>query len=514
MSDATQHPPTPSDADRLAAMLRAGHACVRIVTIEEDEARTVALQAAQALQRAPCTWSAVSGLVTGHIEGRGAVPETMRLGAACAWGVLNAPESVFVLLDACPALVGDHAAQRALRELVHACGARGGGVVLIDADEAATPPALKAGSTLFELALPDEETLGEIVKGVVRQMHRQAPVSTSLTRAEFSTIVRNLRGLSRRQAGVILREVVAEDRTLNIYDLNSILARKRRMLQSGGLLEYVKSPVDMDAIGGLPRLKAWLKARERAMDEDARAFGIEPPRGVLILGVQGAGKSLSAKAIATAWKRPLLRLDMGALYDKYVGQSERNLRDALHQAEVMAPNVLWMDEIEKAFAGSSGEGGGGGGGSDSGLSRRMLGMLLTWMQEHRSGVFLAATANDIDSLPPELMRKGRFDEIFFVDLPGPEAREAIFRIHLEKRKRPATGFDLARLVDASDGHSGAEIEQAVIAALLGAYADAKRELSTDDLVRALESSPPLSVTRAEKIAELREWARGRCVSAE
>jgi SpoVK/Ycf46/Vps4 family AAA+-type ATPase len=226
-----------------------------------------------------------------------------------------------------------------------------------------------------------------------------------------------------------------------------------------------------------------------------------------MLGVQGAGKSLCAKAIATAWHRPLLRLDVGNLYDQFIGQSERRLREALKQAETMAPNILWIDEIEKAFASAASRN------TDGGLSRRMFGSLLTWMQEHVAPVFLVATANDIEALPPELLRKGRFDEIFFVDLPTRDIRRDIFAIHLKKRNRQPQQFDLDRLADASHGFSGAEIEQAILSALHDAY-DRESELTNDLLLNAVTTSPPLSVTMAERIDELRQWARTRCVPAD
>jgi SpoVK/Ycf46/Vps4 family AAA+-type ATPase len=226
-----------------------------------------------------------------------------------------------------------------------------------------------------------------------------------------------------------------------------------------------------------------------------------------MLGVQGAGKSLAAKAVATAWQMPLMRMDVGALYDRYIGESERRLRDTLKQAEMMAPIVLWIDEIEKAFASAASRS------VDGGLSQRMFGTLLTWMQERAGGVFTIATANDIEALPPELLRKGRFDEIFFVDLPAEDARGQIFAIHLKKRARDPAAFDLATLTAASEGHSGAEIEQAVLAALHTAFA-AKQQLTTQHVLDALAASPPISVTMRERIAALRQWAKGRCVPAD
>ena len=226
-----------------------------------------------------------------------------------------------------------------------------------------------------------------------------------------------------------------------------------------------------------------------------------------MLGVQGAGKSLCAKAIATAWQRPLLRMDTGALYDRFIGESERRLRMSLRQAERMAPIILWIDEIEKAFASAASRN------IDGGLSQRMFGTLLTWMQEHQEPVFLVATANDIEALPPELLRKGRFDEIFFVDLPGKEVRGNIFAIHLKKRNREPEIFDLDQLAAASEGFSGAEIEQAVVSALHNAYA-ISREIDTAMILEAVKTSPPLSVTMAERVNSLRTWAKGRCVPAE
>ena len=244
------------------------------------------------------------------------------------------------------------------------------------------------------------------------------------------------------------------------------------------------------------------------MDAGRAAIRVGAAEGLLIMGVQGCGKSLAARAIAGEWGYELVRLDAGALYDKYVGESEKRLKKALDLAQKLAPVVLWIDEIEKAFAsaGTSGD-------ADAGLSQRLLATLLTWMQDREGGVFLAATSNNITVLPPEMMRKGRFDEIFFVDLPGERVREALFALHLKKRGRDASGFDVAKLADASEGFSGAEIEQAIGAGLYTAF-DKKQQLSTDVLMGELQSTRPLSVTRAEGIAAIREWAKSRAVPAD
>jgi SpoVK/Ycf46/Vps4 family AAA+-type ATPase len=320
-------------------------------------------------------------------------------------------------------------------------------------------------------------------------------------------IIRNLRGLTRRQAERIIIETVADDRRFDDDDVNLVISSKRRMLQRGGLLEYIQTPLTLDEIGGMRRLKRWLKIRRNALTPKGEDFGVDAPRGVLMLGVQGGGKSLCAKAVATAWHQPLLRMDPGALYNSYIGESERNLRQALRQTEMMSPVILWIDEIEKAFASAASQS------SDGGLSKRMFGSLLTWLQDREAAVFVIATANDIEALPPELLRKGRFDEIFFIDLPGSSTRKKIFEIHLRKRGRDPEQFDLAALAEASEGYSGSEIEQAVVAALHEALAR-NTKLETRFILSALQTSPPLSVTMAEKVESLRRWAQNRCVPAD
>jgi SpoVK/Ycf46/Vps4 family AAA+-type ATPase len=341
---------------------------------------------------------------------------------------------------------------------------------------------------------------------VVKEVSAERPVAVQVSRRDLDVIVRNLRGLTRRQARQIISECVRDDDRFDAADVNHVLAAKRRLV-GDGLLEYVEAPVDMAEVGGLRNLKAWLDRRRGWQDEKAAAFGLQPARGILLLGVQGAGKSLAAKAVATAWRWPLMRLDAGSLYDRYIGESERRLREALQQVERMAPVVLWLDEVEKGFASAASMS------SDGGLSKRMFGTLLTWMQERACPVFLVATANDIEALPPELLRKGRFDEIFFVDLPDLAGRTHILSIHLAKRKRDPARFDLAALAEASAGFSGAELEQAIVSALHEAYA-AGTELATAHVLAAIRASPPLSVTMAERIDGLRAWARGRCVPAE
>lgn len=498
-------PEQPTDAQRFEPLLRAEHPCVSIVTYEEDEALAVVRDAAGEAGVDLLIWSVAQGLRDGMIADGPTITGTEHPAAALV-AIAQMPRKVTaVMLDLADHLK-DERTMRCLRETISTTSKRGGHLILIDHSTHA-PACLRAVATPFELTLPGEAELERIVKDTLRKRNAVCRIAVDISRKDLTAVVRNLCGLSRRQARQIILDTVCDDRRFDVADVHTILAQKRNHLQGSGLLDFIEAPTSIDEIGGLRRMKFWLEQRREALSDEAKGFGITPPRGVLMLGVQGAGKSLAAKAVASAWQRPLLRMDVGALYDKYIGESERKLQDALHQAEMMAPIVLWIDEIEKAFASAASQS------SDGGLSKRMFGTLLTWMQEHEAPVFLIATANDIEALPPELLRKGRFDEIFFVDLPDAEARQMIFAIHLKKRGRDAKKFDLVKLAQVSDGHSGAEIEQAIKAALYGAFAH-KQELNDAHLVDAIQTSPPLSVTMAEKINDLRNWATGRCVPAD
>jgi SpoVK/Ycf46/Vps4 family AAA+-type ATPase len=295
------------------------------------------------------------------------------------------------------------------------------------------------------------------------------------------------------------------DGRIGTADLARVLASKRDVMGAAELLVFEQDLPAMGQLAGMKALKRWLLLRREAF-LDGAASGLPPPRGVLLLGVQGAGKSLAAKAIASSWQLPLLRMDFGALFDKFQGESERKLREALRAADAMQPCVLWMDEVEKGLCGGGGDG-------DSGAGQRMLGTLLTWMAERRSSVFLVATANDIERLPPELMRKGRFDEIFFVDLPDAAAREAIFASHLDRHRIPVQACELAALAAASEGFAGAEIEAAVLSARYAARA-LGQAARTEHVRAELARTRPLSVTRAEAIGALRAWAHNRTVAAD
>jgi SpoVK/Ycf46/Vps4 family AAA+-type ATPase len=361
-------------------------------------------------------------------------------------------------------------------------------------------------STSVRLPLPKAEDYAALLQRIVRDQCARGQVTVDLAREDGDRLIANLKGLTFEEAGRVLTKAIIEDGRLTRDDIAHVIAAKKTVIEREGILEYFPLEERMADIAGMDGLKDWLAKRRAIVADPKRAteFGLSFPRGVLLLGVPGCGKSLCAKAIAMEWSMPLLRLDPGKLYDKYVGESERNFRRAITVAERISPVVLWIDEIEKAFA--------AGGDSDGGLSMRILGSFLSWLQERRGDVFVVATANDITRLPPELMRKGRFDEIFFVDLPSVAERRAIFSIHLKKRQQPVNVFDLDALAAATDGFSGAEIEQVVVSGLYTAFSD-RRELSTALLVEEASKTRPLSVTMGERFAEMREWARERTVSA-
>ncbi|MBA3709369.1 MAG: AAA family ATPase [Planctomycetes bacterium] len=495
-----------TDRARLVKLLRARHPCIAVVTNDEAWALTTVVGAAVDCARQVLSWSTVRGICEGMFaEEHQRRPDSSVPAKALRHFALEDHAKVLVALDLAPHL-DDLLTLRALRELIDHCRTMRATLILIDHQDR-LPPVVSRAAVRFDLSLPTDAELAEVVKESLRRLKSDEPrIAMRLTGAQFAELVRNLRGLTRAQAEQVIADVAVEDDAIDEEDVQNVLARKRRLLHTAGLLEYVEVPVSLDDVGGVAALKRWLAVRKRALDDHAVEAGIEPPRGILLLGVPGSGKSLCAKAIATAWQRPLLRLDAGVLYDKWVGESESRLREALKQAEAMAPMVLWIDEIEKAFASAASHS------TDGGLSQRMFASLLTWMQERRSAVFLVATANDIEALPPELLRKGRFDEIFFVDLPDRAVRREIFRAHLARRKHDPSSFDLDALAERSDRFSGAEIEQAVVSAGIEAFA-AGEPLATARVLASVSATTPLAVTMAEKVERLRDWARTRCASA-
>jgi SpoVK/Ycf46/Vps4 family AAA+-type ATPase len=342
---------------------------------------------------------------------------------------------------------------------------------------------------------------------IVEDVRELKQVKIELDEAGRDRLLQAALGLTLGEAENVFARIIVKGERLSGADVSEVFAEKQQIIRKSGLLEYCSPAESFAHVGGLAILKDWLNKRAAAFTKDARAFGLPAPKGILMLGVQGCGKSLCAKAVSRLWQLPLLRFDMGRMFGSLVGSSEENVRRAISVAESVAPAILWVDEIDKAFAGSQGSGV-----SDGGTTARVFGTFLTWLSEKTAPVFVVATANDISQLPPELLRKGRLDEIFFVDLPSAEERGEIFRIHLERRRRQAEQFDLPALAEASRDFSGAEIEEAINSALYDAFYN-QRPLATDCILATLSQTVPLAKTMDEQINRLRRWAEGRARNA-
>ena len=415
---------------------------------------------------------------------------------------VNKP-GIYVLLDFHPFL-GNPVHVRLLKDISIRYRQVPRQIVLLSHD-VRLPAELESFSARFDMALPSEKERRKIIQRVADDWTRENPGSRVQADAKaYELLVRNLAGLTFRDTEQLAHNAIYLDGAITRTDLPGVMQAKYELLNRSGALQFDYETARFGDIGGLSRLKKWLTQRKAVFRGDASAAHLDAPKGILLIGIQGCGKSLAAKATAGIFGAPLLRLDFGAVYDKYHGETERKLRESLKTADVMSPCVLWIDEIEKGLAGRGGE---------TGTTQRVLGTFLTWMAEKKSQVFVVATANDISALPPELVRKGRFDEIFFVDLPDTSVRASIFSIHLANREQNLKDFDVKTLADATDGFSGAEIEQAVVAALYAAHA-ARETLATQHILEEVEQTKPLSIVMDEKVAGLRRWAAGRTVPSD
>jgi SpoVK/Ycf46/Vps4 family AAA+-type ATPase len=375
------------------------------------------------------------------------------------------------------------------------------------------PNDLQKEVTIVDFELPSFEEIKSVLDEMINANRKSGKIVVDLDEEEAERLAKAALGLTLQEAENAFARAMVDDGRLDSSDIEVILEEKQQIIRKTGILEFIKSDLQMEDVGGLENLKRWLSKRNKSWQVSAQRYCIPAPKGVLITGVPGCGKSLIVKAISAAWQLPLLRLDVGKVFSGLVGSSEENMRQAIKTAEAIAPSILWIDEIEKGFSTVFSSG-------DSGTSTRVFGTFLTWMQEKTKPVFVAAAANNIHSLPAELLRKGRFDEIFFVDLPTRYERIDIFRVHLNKRLLDAkvlgdlliTDDFIANLADITEGFVGAEIEQAVISALFEAFAE-NRSLTSDDFVVAIKNTVPLSVTQAEQIHAIREWANVRAVAA-
>jgi hypothetical protein len=476
------------------------HPLIVIDTVDEERVQSLLISVAAELQIAHFEWSLTRGLSRlpggSPIYGTAEPAQVLR---HLAWMDL---EAIFHLKDF-RAHLQDVAVARQLRELLGQFRSKRSAIVLTG-PEVELPPEIETDAARFKLEMPGKEELREVVRSVLTSLSNSGRVRIGLRSSDMNPLLQALSGMTANQARQAIAQAALEDGVLDAADIKKVLERKIQSIRESGLLEYFPVEDNQFELAGFEKLKEWLRRAQIGFSFEARQLNLQPPRGMLVVGVQGCGKSLCVKFVAREWCLPLLKLEAGRLYDKYIGESEKNFRKAVEAAESLAPVVLWIDELEKALASSASSE------ADGGLSRRLLGSFLTWLQEKKQDVFVAATANDIWSLPPELLRKGRFDEIFFVDLPNNAERAEILNLHLRLRKQDPERFDLARVVEATEGFSGAEIEQAIVAALYRALYE-KRPLDASLLLQEVLGTVPLSISRREDIDRLRKMAEGRFV---
>lgn len=476
---------------------------IPIVVIEtHEEPRVLELLTRLAIERGLLVqqWTLTDGLGRLGFGEEPMVEKSETPDVALAYIKMHGAAGLYVFCDLHP-FMDQPQIVRLLKDIALQHGQRQQTLVLVS-HQMDMAPELQRLSAQFSLTLPNERQLMSLVKEEARAYARKTGTRVKSDGATLQQLVANLKGVTYSDAQRLVRGAIVHDGAITSTDVPEVSKAKMELMNMEGVLGFEYDTASFGDIAGLSVLKEWLGKRKVAFFGDDASMR---PRGLMLFGVQGSGKSLAAKAVAGAWGVPLLRMDMGALYNKFFGETERNLREALKLAEVMGPCVLWMDEVEKGLAGDQ---------QDSGISQRILGTLLTWMAEHKQQVFVVATANNIHVLPPELMRKGRMDELFFVDLPGQKVREAIFSIHLKKRGLLDSKIDIALLAALAEGFSGAEIEQVVVSACYAARGQYGQDKpGTEQMLHEIQSTQPLSVTMAEHLNALREWASGRAVDA-
>ena len=497
-------------AQEMDVLIRARYPILYIVSSEETRALEALSGIAKQRQKKILEWSCTTGLAP---EGA-SIQVAKNRGAASRDPLIaldqvidHVEPAIFVFKDLHPFLGKAHpGVVRKLKEIAQHLKNSLKTIVLIS-PVVEIPSELEKEVTLITFPLPSAADFGELLDKITDELRQFSQVRIDLDGPDRARLLQAALGLTLAEAENVFARIIVQEESLAASHVQEVFAEKQQIIRKSGLLEYCAAPETFSEIGGLGVLKDWLRKRAVAFSEEARAFGLPAPKGMLLLGVQGCGKSLCAKAVSSAWQLPLLRFDMGRMFGSFVGSSEENVRRAIAVAESVAPAILWVDEIDKAFAGTQSSGS-----SDGGTAARVFGAFLTWLSEKSAPVFVVATANDISHLPPELMRKGRLDEMFFVDLPLAEDREEVFRIHLRRRGRSPSLFNIGALAGESASFSGAEIEQAVISALYDAFAEGV-ELHDRHLLGAIRQTVPLSTTMREQIDRLREWAAARTRNA-
>lgn len=519
--------------NRLKVLLDSSTPIVVMETVEEVRATRLVRAACAQLNLAAFEWTIASGLVRCGLESdagsfdSGSLPDgAYHSSNAAIAAEQNAKalynsrepaqmlanleamttEAAFILKDL-HRHMDDSVVIRRLRDVGQKFAANRRTLILT-APKISVPAELASLVEFLELPLPDRARLRQIIDETLVRLSRTHTLQRKLDPAGMDALAESLRGLTEEAAERAVSQALARRYALSPETIADVVEAKKELLRRSEMLDFIDTSENMASIGGLENLKNWLAQRRGAWEESARKFGLEPPKGVIILGVQGCGKSLCARAVAGEWNLPLVKFDTAVVYDKYIGETEKRIQKVFQVAEGLAPCVLWIDELEKVFAGSGPDSAS----ADAGVSSRLLASFLSWMQERKAAVFVAATCNNVTALPPELIRKGRFDELFFVDLPTLRERKQIVSIQLSKRQRKPADFDVDRIATAAAGFSGAEIDAAVQTAMYAAYA-AKTDVTTAHLLKAIGSTVPLSRTRAEEIDALRAWTADRAVPA-
>ena len=494
----------------IETLIRARYPILYIITSEELRVQNILVEIAAKRQKKVFEWTYSSGVVPAgsSIQShKNRSPATKDPLAALDMVIDQVEPAIFLFKDFHPFLTRNNfAVIRRLKDIALHLKNSYKTIVLIS-PVMEIPAELDKEVTVINFLPPSKEDLGALLDKIIEDLRDSKQVQIEMDDEGRERLLQAALGLTLGEAENVFAKIIVKNQRLSADHVNEVFAEKQQIIRKSGLLEYYTADEDFSGVGGLAVLKDWLNKRVVAFTAEAHAFGLPAPKGILLLGVQGCGKSLCAKAVSRLWQLPLLRFDMGRMFGSLVGSSEENVRRAIGVAESIAPAVLWVDEIDKAFVGSQSSGV-----TDGGTTARVFGTFLTWLSEKSAPVFVVATANDVSQLPPELLRKGRLDEIFYVDLPSEEERAEIFRIHIAKRNRRPEDFDLPALVAASHDFSGAEIEEAIISALYDAFY-AKEELTTAHVLTGLSQTVPMAKTMAEKIAAQRNWAKGRARNA-
>ncbi len=518
---ASPHRPVPPAVDELHYLIRAQYKLIYVVSAEEERVekwlRDLAVLDSPGLRerwdvtnwqpRQLIKWSCSQGFRCDTADVPGDIRDPIR---ALDWISGNLTRDAVVVLRDFHPFFNDPMVARRVRDLIHVFGdaSQAKRSVIFLSSVVKLPMEMEKDAVVVDFDLPDRQTLEDIVREQAFAGARSPRFGKNFNKVLESPqmqreIAEAALGLTEAEAAQVFKKSAVRDKG---FSLKTILAEKKHIIRKSGILEFYETSQGMESVGGLTNMKDWLNKRRNAFLPIAQEFGLPPPKGILLLGVPGCGKSLSAKAISQAWQMPLLRLDVGKVFGSLVGSSEENMRRAIKTAEAVAPAILWLDELEKGFSGTKSSGS-----SDGGTTARVFATFLTWLQEKTSPVFVIATANDVSMLPPELLRKGRFDEIFFVDLPNRQERDEILHIQLKKRHRDPQLFDMRKLTDATAGFSGSELEEAVVGALYDTFDEGqgKTDISTESLIAAIREVIPLSQTMRERLSEMREWSKSR-----